>query len=424
MGLGLHLVAPLDAPDPRALLETLAEKIRGRDEDPAPLVEVSAEAPLLLAELHPGAEPLRIEAHQRKLVLEAATGTAGPGYHRHVCALAESLGVDLQIDWEIGDEDGGADETGWLHRRDEAELEEAFLDQLGATVARILELVDRGAQGIALALPSSHHFTHDGVIATQLGPRSEAWLRAILDDPRHGVDAFPWWSPERDAAYFRGLALSQMWTEVRWRTPIREEETALLDRVVTWAEKAHGLDPQVSLPWRAISELYEHLGEESLRATRAHVKAQAEKPSASIGYRRRPVRARLSGGWSLEIPGALAERWEERGTWVAWDTKRSVWFTSLTVTDDAGKPSPDSATTLASLPPLSRDSDEGEVLELESGELRGLAAFARDERDGETFYRLEAHAALREHAAVGTLVYTDEADREWALQTWGSLHHG
>lgn len=400
--------------DPRAFLEGLAEIIRGRGDDPAPVVEVSAEAPLLLADLHPGAEPLRVEVHQKKVVLEASTGTAGPGYHRHVCDVAESLGVE----WAPADDD--TDETGWWPRRDAHDLEDAFLDQLGGTVARILELVDRGARGIALALPSSHHFQHDGAIATQLGPRDEAWLRAVQADPRAGIDVFPWWGAERDAAYYRGLALSQMWTDVRWRAPIREEESALLDRVVTWAEKAHGLDPEVALPWRAISELYEHLGEESLRATRAHVKAQAEKPRAPIGYRRRPVRARLSGGWSLEIPGELAERWEERGTWVAWDAKRSVWFTSLQVTDDQGRPSPDSQSTLSSLPSLTGD----EVLELENGELRGLAAFAEDERDGETFHRLEAQAALREHAAVGTLVYTDPADREWALSTWGSLHRG
>ena len=117
----------------------------------------------------------------------------------------------------------------------------------------------------------------------------------------------------------------------------------------------------------------------------------------------------------------MAERWEERGTWVAWDAKRSVWFTSMTVHRSDGSPTEGTEDTLAHLPPLEGD----EILELERDVLHGFASFHVDEDDGGTLHhRLEAHAAVAHHAAVGTLVYIDPSDREWALTTWGSLDRG
>lgn len=363
----------------------------------------------LHVELHPCAEPLRITLAEGEVELEAHTATAGPGFHAHVCELIR----DLPVDWAAIDDDAGFFASG-----DRGELEEVFLDWLGAGAAQILELIEEGASGFALGLPPTHRYSHDGVVATLLGPRDEDWLRRTRDDARGGIDVFAWWSPGRDAAYYRGLALSRMWTEVRWRPPITDDERALLEQVVTWVEKAHGLDPELDLPWPEQSELFGYLEEQSLRATRAHVKAEAMGRPATIGYRRRPVRAILSGGWSLSIDGAFAERWEERGTWVAWDARRSVHFTSLSVRDADGRPSPDTESTLAQLPPLEAD----EVLALEAGEVRGIAAFFEDERDGQTIHRLEAQAAQGEHAAVGTLTFVDPRDRQWALETWGSLY--
>ncbi|HJL18102.1 MAG TPA: hypothetical protein RMH99_20735 [Sandaracinaceae bacterium LLY-WYZ-13_1] len=418
MGVALELRGARDRSDPMRFLERVEAWLRDRDDEPAPHVERGTEEAILLAELHPAAEPIRLVADERSVHLSAKTGTAGPGFHRHVCALALALAEAFDVRWALEDEHGDpVDETGWLHDGDEVALEEAFLDWLGAVAAQILELAGEGARGFALSMPAGHVFEHDGVVATPLGPRDEGWLRAVVADPREGTDVFAWWSAGRDAAYYRGLALVAMWSEVRWRPPVTDAERALLERVATWVERAHGLDPALELPWAEQSALLELLGEESLRATRAHVKAQARGAAATIGYRRRPVLVQLSGGWRITIPGELAERWEERGTWVAWDAKRSVWFTSLTVRDAEGAPSPDAESTLRSLPPLEGE----EVLELERGALKGLAAFVEEERDGERIHRLEAHAAVDHHAAVGTLVFVDPADRDWSLTTWGSL---
>lgn len=390
-----------------ASLEAIAAALAARDDDPAPVVEATEGG--LVVTLHPGAEPVALSFEGERVRLTAHTATAGPGFHRHVVDVAEALDVR----W-----DRGGDATGWRDRRDPEALEAVYLDWLREAAARILALRAEGAEGFALALPAGAAFQHDDAVATPLGPRSVEWLEATRDDARAGVDVFAWWGPARDAAYYRGLALVEMWRSVRWRPPLTEEEAALMRAIASWVEKAHGLDPSMELPWAEQSELLTCLDESSLRATRGHLKAQS-LPPPRIGYRRRPVRVELSGGWWLTIPGELAEGWDERGTWIGWDAGRSILFNSFTARGDGLPPSTED--TLSRMPLLEGD----ELLELERGELRGVAALTEVEDDGQLVHRLEAHAAMGPHAAVGTLVFVDPTDRDWALDTWASLdRHG
>jgi hypothetical protein len=421
MSIGLRLEGRRAASPSMACAERIARWIEERGGEPSPSVRVEVEerAPIVVADLHPGAEPVLIEVpSEERAILSASTGTAGPGYHRHVCELALALGDALGIEW-----DRAGDESGWLADRDDAKLEARFLSWLEDIARQVVALADEGKRGFSLFLPAGHLFEHEGFLATLLGPRSEAWLRTAAGDPRSAIDVFPWWQRDRDARYLRDLALAHCWLDVRWRPPVDDEERALMQRVATWLERAHAMDPELDLPWEAQAEILTHLGEESLRSTRAQLKAESRhdprNARAPIGYRRQPVRAMLSGGWSMRIDGDLAERWEERGTFVAWDARRSVWFTSLTVQSEAGAPSASAEETLAALPPLSSD----ELLELESGALRGVACFVEEEHDGRPVIRLEAHAAVGANAAIGTLVFVEDADREWALETWGSLTH-
>lgn len=410
---GLRLIGRRTASDARDFLERAAHWLAQRGDDPVP--SVSVEDGVLIAELHPAAEPVVIEASPSGATLSASTLTAGPGYHRHVAAIALELGAALGVEWAPE-----GDSTGWLAHRDDARLERAFLEALADVAHRILALAEQGKRGFSLFMPADHAYEHGGFVATPLGPRDEAWVRAVADDPRRGEDAFAWWGAEKDGRYYLGLALVCLWLEVRWRPPIDEGERALLERVATWIERAHALDPSLAIPWDEQAEILSLLGEESLRATRAQIKASARPPAIEpIGYRRRPVRVTLSGGWSMRIPGELAERWEERGTWVAWDARRSVWFTSMTVRTEDGAPSPSTEATLAALPPLTGD----DLLELERGDLRGLARFVEDVHEGERVLRLEAHAARGDAAAIGTIVFVDESEREEALAIWGSLRH-
>ena len=151
-----------------ASLPAVYDALLAREVDPPMVATLDADA--LHVELHPAAEPIRIARTDEGLFsLDANTVTAGPGYHRHVVTLAESLDVT----W-----DRGGDDTGWRESRDDDALEEMFLDWLGAAAAQILEWVDQGGVGFALAMPAGHRYEHRGVVATQLGPRDLGWLAA------------------------------------------------------------------------------------------------------------------------------------------------------------------------------------------------------------------------------------------------------
>jgi hypothetical protein len=263
------------------------------------------------------------------------------------------------------------------------------------------------------------------MLATPLGPRDRAWLERVKQTPSTGRDVFSWWESGRGASYFAGVARTLMWTAARWRAPIDDAERALLDRIVTSIERAHGLDPSIELPWIEAAEIYELLGEDSLRATRAGVLAEgarkrggrskniASSTPAAIGYRRSPVRVSLSGGWSLVIPGELAERWEEQGTWVGWDRTRTIWMSSM-----SAEGSSSTADVLADLPELP---GEGELLRMERGPIVGHARFATSEEEGKRVVVLRAHAVFGKHVALGTIILPEDADRAWALETWGTL---
>jgi hypothetical protein len=363
--------------------------------------------------LHPAAGPVELTQSGSALGLDANTGSAGPGYHALVCELADAIAEGAKLRWTAE-----LDPALYFAHRDAAALERAQLAWLGQTAKDILALAERGASGFALCMPDGLEVAHDGLVATPLGPRDRAWVERVAEDPSSGVDAFAWWRPGQDAAYHLGVALTLMWLEVRWRKPLDARERAILDRAATSLERAHALEPSAAYPWAAWAELYELLGEESLRATRAHLKAVevGRGDATRIGYRRRAVRVTLSGGWSIAVPGELAERWDERGTWVGWDARRSLWIT--TAEAPAGH---DTAQSLDGLPPLEGDTD---VLVMERGPIHGAVRFgARDEDEGQRSHVGHAHAALGRHVVLGTFVSSREDDRAAFLEMWGSLDH-
>lgn len=420
MGVRLWLRATHETSAPH-LIERSASFLSSYAHDPPLVIERIDEPgrPALAIEAHPAAQAIVLRADERSLSLDAHTATAGPGMHRFTCRLARELGAALGVEWAQV-----KDDSQYFLTKNEARLEATVLEWLQGAAAEILGRRGEGSGGFSLAMPEGWSFEHDGLVATPLGPRDAKWVRAVAADPRAGTDVFAWWGLAGDARYYRDLARVLMWREVRWRAPLDDGERALLDRIATYVEKAFGLDPSLELPWPEQAEILELLGEQSLRATRAQVKAHArgvvaDRGSDRIGYRRRPVRVMLSGGFSLEVPGELAERWDERGTWVAWDRERSIWFTSLRAQPEPGRPPPTSADTLASLPPL----ESQDALELERGSILGLAAFGETEEDGKPLYRLDAHAAVGGDAAVGTIVFARPEDREWALGVWGSIDH-
>jgi hypothetical protein len=184
------------------------------------------------------------------------------------------------------------------------------------------------------------------------------------------------------------------------------------------------MDPTLEMPWREWLELAALVDEEP-RARRIIEERAAAAAGPLVGYRRRPVRVLLPGGWNIRIPGSFSETFEEEGAFLAWDEARNIRVSSFSLSREEHQghahdlPSPEQLLEDdpdAELPPavedLGRWSDDEHL---------GAGKIFRDEEDGEAYWVLMGKVAAEGRLALCTVCYADQSDRAWAVETWKSL---
>ncbi len=397
-------------PSPSEWLAKAEEWLRAREGDElvaATLVD-GPEGPVLLAQLHPGAEEFQISCPRTgEVSITAATASCGAGYHAHACEIVHALGTEMKVSWSLGPE---SDDTGYLTSGDRTALRQAMLDHVAA-LAR--ELPDRPATapaGVAaspppLLMPGVAGFLHDGAVSTPLGPRDAAWLARARAGDACAADVVPWPEAGRNAAHHarRGLALA--WTEVRWRSPLNETEQWAQEEALRCLAAAREKDPR-SVPPHLIEELTALLAGEPVATP------------ASVGYRRREVIARLPGGFRAVLPGSFSEDVDEDGTWHGTDGARAIWVTTGTMPPVDGNPG--DATRQ-----LMRTALEGdETFEMREGDVVGRAALREDEDDGAPVWVLACAAARGSLLLRATIAFPSPDQRDWALGVFRSLSFG
>ncbi len=338
----------------------------------------------LTLELHPAASPVRIVVlPDGDLEVRGETSTLGPGYHRAVLAQLAPVLEELDFVWDADEPEPRAAMAAWFAG----------------------ELV-RGATKIGM--PTDRSFVVDAAVQTALGPRDRAWCDAVIADPLRAADAFPWWSDEAGERE-RSRALCAMWQEIAWREPIDTEERAAMERVDADLRAARKANPALELPWAAWAELLDWLGEDEPRIVELRTRAGGVA-APPIGYRRYPMDVELSGGWSLELPGAFVGAWEDDGArYWATDGDRVIEFTSL------------SANT---------EQSSQELLEIAPEKHPVVARISEDRRCG----RAEAYLEGEVHIVHGLMTAAPEiailtckgasADEAWALAMFRSLKNG
>jgi hypothetical protein len=373
----------------------------------------------LFLQLHPLSRGTRVVAlGGGRIQVVADTAPVGPGYHAYHCDLLKRLGAELDIAWEPGNHDRGTgDPSGYFETGDEMALTRAVLHWFQEqAVAALVEARDTG-RPVALLLSDDVQYVTDEAVATPMGPKSLEWLELVAARPTHAIPIFPWWEPGDDARAMLSRAIGQMWTDVRWRPPLTKEEHGLLLEVTGLLEAVHAAHPSLDLPWREWSEIYRFLGASG--PVVQEVAAHADLVDGPlIGYRRGNVRRRIMGGWSLEVPGSFAEKWEDRSTWVGWDDGRSVWLSCFA--NRTGK--------APEIPPQLALDDAtttwGEVLEYQTERVIGSALLDRSiDEDGQKAWQLATRSAVAGHLAVATICYAVDDDRDWSLATWRSIQH-
>ena len=333
--------------------------------------------------LHPAASPVRIVVlPDGDLEVRAETSVVGPGYHADVLARLAPILDELDYVWDGAEPDPRAAMAAW------------FADELARGATRI-------------GMPADRSFKVDAAVQTALGPRDRAWCDAVLADPLRAADAFPWWSAEAGERE-RSRALCAMWHQVAWREPLDSEERAVMERVDADLRGARKANPALELPWAAWAELLDWLGEDEARI--AELRSRAGGTTAAVGYRRYPMDIELSGGWSLELPGAFVGAWEDDGArYWATDGERMIEFTSLTANTDQ-----DSQQLLGIAP------EAHAVIERVLEERRSGRAEAYDQGDVHVVHGLMTAAPeIAILTCKGAL-----ADEPWALATWRSLRNG
>jgi hypothetical protein len=385
------------------LLEEAGECLESRQ------VIDSAQGPILLVRLHPAADDMAIvAAGEGRVVVSANTSMVGPGYHRFLCDLLHRLGAALEVDWAEPalTTEGVGDPTGYFHTGDASPIAPFMLAWLKEVAGRVLDFRSQGHSGATLSLRAGHGFEHPGALLTPLGPRDEAWLHAVRDDPTRGQDVFPWWETETGSGAREklGRALSSIWTRMVWRPPLLEEERQRFREVARWLEQAWREDPSLSYPWREWQQVLGYLGMGGTLAEEVSRRAAAAPSGPLIGYRRGSVQVTLPEGWEIRIPGSLAEQRLADGSWVARDHRRSVRFVPLRDAEGIA-PGPE------------------QELPYEF-QHRGARVHGRATLQGEPGeYRLTALCESGEHRALCVVSFDDPEEQEWALGTWRSLDH-
>lgn len=440
MGVGLYLTGtyPSDGVSQSAedWLEQVASWIEGHEEEPLMICQAGAnqdEQPALSVQIHPCAEDVEIVVPEPGVcVVSAKTSTAGPGYHIFVCNLLQELGNQFGIEWDgpgEGEEETG-DETGYFFTRDADAVRTEMLRWLSALARVVIENCKEDEAGVRMvSMPLDCGYPDQTGILTPTGPRDQAWFEDLIDNPEHGIAFFPWWSEGVGAAFFLGRAVCRMWQDIRWRTPITEDEGEMLMDVHLDLERAYHLDPNREMPWREWRELIEYLNEyfgyaefqheEGLEEKITERASQVEPAKPLVGYRRGRATVTLTGGWSLTIPGEMAEEWEESGeTWSAWHGGRTLWFTSWSITSEDN-------TTLTPQEILDGRPwpEEGRTFEHQDGALVGRAVFMPYEEDGETLWNLKGYSAVEGSFALCNVYLQDESDLNWALEIWKSMRN-
>jgi hypothetical protein len=395
--------------------------------------------PTLLVDIHPSAEPLQISALPDEMVqVTATTSGVGPGYHACVCKLIQELGRAWNIEWLPADpaQDSG-DDTGYFFSGNLAELESYNLNWLRQLCSDTLEISrDRKGEDRALLVKRSsrtsvrncdikHFFRAPGLLLTPLGPRSREWVMNVIENPRSGIDYFPWWSAGH-AGYRLGYAVYKMWYDVHWRKPIDALEAESLWRLSRYLEEAYKENPSLAYPWAAWHELNEMCKAFEFRVAMADLIAQRaceQSTSPKIGYRRSAIRVGLNG-WTVEIPGCFEEKVTENPVALEITSNDGPRRLIRMANPWAFAEKRDGSVLKAAelMNNLSQPEPEVEnIMECKVGQMLCRAWWDTAYLDSGEMHWLKCYNIVDGQAVLTSIFVESEDHKEWAIEAWRSI---
>jgi len=420
MSLGIRLLAHFSKPSPtqEELIVRIDDWLRHKYSDMGPKIrrEVVDSTPTLFCRMHPAAEDFELSfVAPSQLVASANTTTVGPGYHVFVTSVLKDLAHEFHAQWErpVEDSEDYGDETGFFFTGDEEKLNAEMTAWLAAVADTFFDgSLDSEDSGIALCLPMNPQFEVEQPAWTPLGPRDLEWLHRTAQDGGNGKDFFAWWTPGFNAEYFLGRALTQMWVDVRWRSPINDSETVILEDVAGSLQRAHKLNPGLQYPWAEWKQILELLNRDEAEAELANFRVEV---APTIGYRRSYVTVVLPGGWRIKTPGSFSDfDPDDDNDLCAVDPPKEIWFTAYR-SEEASSPNGFAAVK------NDRKNDRADYL-IERSDYFAQATISSKRREtGENYFVLNSSNLAIGTRAVCTILFSDPDQKDWAVETWRSI---
>lgn len=370
--------------------------------------------------LHPAEEPIEFSISENGIICSAKTNSAGPGYHGYLVDLLKTCGEKLNIRWDWAkDSDEDGDQTGYYQDRDYQGLQWEMASWLKNMAGF---LVKEELKNIKICMPTDYYVEGDYFAMSPLGFWSREWFESVLESSKEGLFEygsvfFPWWARETDANFYINTAKTLMWIECPWHEPTSEDEIKLYRIICELLEKAYQLDQEMDYPWDEWVELLTLLGE-TKKAKQIKELASPGKHEFKIGFKRLPMRLKLTGNWNITLPGYFYNDLEDNGeTVVYWYKGKTVWGSSLQVQDKEDVPAP-AGKLLDDFFAGEKEADFTEVITIDNEALKGKAGISYSE---EGYWVLNGDSAVDGSVAIVTICYDDESDRDWAVETWKTV---
>lgn len=239
-------------------------------------------------------EDIEITQDGRRVVLAGRTSAAGPGFHAYLIGKIKEFARLRKI--TIKENEEWADETEYFSHNDYSKLQDAMRSHLEQLWRMVLEKAsgDGEIANIALSMPlEGIPVGFENSVLTQRGPRDGTFFAGPIEPALY----FPWWQQgiNPDSAY--SLAEALLWTAFPWRRSVNEQEQAVEQLISELLEIA-----RPSLASQIDASLVGNF-EVARRST------DAPHPEG-IGYLRHPCRQRVTGSWSVKVPGYFLKEFD------------------------------------------------------------------------------------------------------------------
>lgn len=351
---------------------------------------------------------ISVRLEDNKIVGDAQTSIAGPGFHKAVVDLLDKISSRLKIDIDV------EDETTYVNERDFRQLQRQHHHWLCSFIYEFInqENIEIKRMYVSWRYEEWVPIDLEGLI-TPMGIYSKEYCKKIVKEDRlkeFSTNYFPWFNDKKDALYYRGMALYLMWNDFCWVKPRTEEELALAERILSFLAFARRMDPSIKLPLKEWQEISYLIGRKD-----ANIVGPELNNIKQIGYRRKDILVSIFNYWELVLPGRMiVER--ERDEVIFRDADKEIHLSEYII-DEENPPFLLKEIAVAS----SSDSKMIDYLKEGRYHYKGRYRFISDKKSARGKWILTGQINSSDSILVISISWLKDSDTNWAVETFSGI---